>query len=171
MQLTEIKLLFSAYAATSINALRAIFIDNPNAQFHILLALLTLLLLTILIRTRRLRKQLNDIDKRDTIMLLTIQHYCAAINRAINEVLESNKAIATENAATHADVLKHIRLAHSRVKDVYTGIFKHLDLKHLRRAPKFSTAEQSEQHKRDIEEHNAILRETIGEMLKTEIPH
>ncbi len=104
-------------------------------------------------------------------MLLTIQHYCAAINRAINEVLESNKVIATENTTTHAEVLKHIRLAHSRVKDAYTGIFKHLDLKHLRRAPKFSTQEQSEQHTREMEEHNTLLRETIDEMLKTEITH
>ena len=171
MQYSAFTLMLSSYAATIINTLNAIFTDHPNAQLHILLAFLTVLLLTIVIRTRRLQKQLNGIDARDTIMLLSIQHYCAAINRAVNELIESNKTIATENASNNTEVLKHIRLAHSRVKDAYTGIFKHLDLKHLRRAPKFNTPEQSEQHKKEIEEHNALLRETIDEMLKTEITH
>ena len=171
MQFSEIKLLLASYAATAIDTLNAIFIDHPDAQLHILLAILMVLLLTILNRTRRLQKQLNNIDKRNTTMLLSIQHHCAAINRSINEVLDSNKTIATENASNNAEVLKHIRSAHQRVKDAYTGIFKHFDLNRIRRAPKLDTPEQCEKYAKEIEEHNALLRETINEMLKTEISH
>ena len=126
-----------------------------------------ILILSCLYRIRKLQKQLNEADKRNTITLLAIQHYCAAINRSVNEVIESNKSLMEG----HATVLKNIRIAHQRVKDAYTGIFKHLDIKRLKCAPKTTTQEQRDKCECLREEHNALIRETIDEMLKTELPH
>ena len=128
--------------------------------------MLMILILSCLYRIRRLQKQLNEADKRNTITLLSIQHYCAAINRSVNEVIESNKSLTEGNAT----MLKNIRFMHQRIKDAYTGVFKHLDIKRIRRAPKTSTQGQRDKCERDREEHDAIIRETIDEMLKTELP-
>jgi hypothetical protein len=123
------------------------------------------LLLSNIIRTNKLRKQLNDIDKRSTLSFLTIQHYCTTINRAVNEVIETNKTIVANNEK----LTSNVRLAHQRVKDAYTGIFKHFDIRRIRRAPKTITQEQCEKHEREMEEHNTLIRETTDEMLKTEL--
>ena len=168
MQLNALKTVVVTYMSMIMDTINTIINDHPyNQQYRILIVLMVLLLLN-LIRTRKLQKQLNDIDKRNTISLLTIQHYCTSINRAVNEVFESNKTIAAENAAKNHEVLKYIRLAHLRVKDVYTGIFKHFDIKRIRRAPKPKTSEQHEKYQKEKEEHEALIRETIDEMLKTD---
>ena len=122
------------------------------------------LLLSNIIRTNKLRKQLNDIDKRNTVSLLSIQHHCAAINRSVNEVIEMNKTLVAENARLSSIV----RLTHQRVKDAYTGFFKHFDIKRLRRAPKAPAQEQHEGHKRETEERAAIIKETTNEMSATD---
>lgn len=171
MQLDVLKTLISSYMNMFIDTFNAIFVEDPDHRIHIILALLMILLLSTFIRIRKLQKQLNDIDKRNTISLLTIQHYCTSINRAVNEVLESNKTIAAENSFKNKEVLKRIRLAHARVKDAYTGIFKHVELKRIRRAPKPKTPEQHAEYQKEKEEHEALVKEAINEMLKTEFDH
>ena len=166
MQFSAIKSSFLAYSDTIIELFNTVFISNPDWFIHRILVILMVLILSSLFRIRKLQKQLNEADKRNTITLLAIQHYCAAINRSVNEVIESNKSLTEGNAT----ILKNMRLTHLRVKDAYTGIFKHLDIKRIRRAPKTSTQEQRDKCERDREEHNAIIRETIDEMLKTELP-
>ena len=167
MQFSAIKQVISAYTTTILNTLTFIFTTHPDYYIHRLLAIIMLLLLIDINRTNRLKNQLNDIDKRDTIVLLTIQHYSAAINRAVNEVIESNSLIATDNTK----IIKHIHLAHQRVKDAYTGIFKHLDINRIRRAPKTTTHEQCKEYETETEERNAIIKEAISEMLTTELHH
>ena len=171
MQLDALKTLISSYMDMFLCTFNTIFVEHPDHHIHIILALLMILLLSSFIRIRRLQKQLNDIDKRNTISLLTIQHYCTSINRAVNEVIETNKIIAKENTAKNNEVLKRIRFAHTRVKDVYTGIFRHFELKRIRRAPKPKTPEQQAEYQKEKEEHEALVKEVIDEMLKTEFDH
>jgi hypothetical protein len=98
-------------------------------------------------------------DKRYTILLLSIQKYCTSLNRGINEVLEKsdkNTQIIIDN---NNKILSLVRTAHQRVKDAYTGVFKHLNIKKIKRAP---ITEQT------IDERNEILREAIDEMMVTE---
>lgn len=165
MQYSAIKSMISDYIVHIIDTFADIFITHPDYYIHRILAIITCLLIYNVIRTNRLRNQLNDIDKRTTLSLLTIQHYCTAINRAVNEVIETNKTISTENTK----ITNHIRLAHQRVKDAYTGVFKHFDIKRIRRAPKITTQEQREKHEKEMEDHNALIRETTDEMLTTEL--
>lgn len=165
MQFNDIKPLISAYTTTIMDTLSAIFITHPDCYIHRILAIIMVLLLSNIIRTNKLRKQLNDIDKRSTLSFLTIQHYCTTINRAVNEVIETNKTIVANNEK----LTSNVRLAHQRVKDAYTGIFKHFDIRCIRRAPKTITQEQRENHEREMEERAAIIRETTDEMLKTEL--
>ena len=171
MQLDVLKLWISNYMDTFVTTVNLIFIEHPDHRIHILLATLMVLLMSIFIRTRRLQKQLNDIDKRNTITLLSIQHYCTSINRAVNEGIEISKAIAKENTAKNNEVLKRIGLAHMRVKNAYVGIFKHLEFKRIRRAPKPKTPEQQAEYQKEKAEHDALVKEAINEMMKTEFDH
>ena len=99
-------------------------------------------------------------DKRYTILLLSIQTYCTSLNRAVNEILDKsdkNTQIIMDN---NNKILSLVRIAHQRVKDVYTGIFKHLDINKIKRAPKRDTDESTER--------NEFLREAINEMIVTD---
>ena len=165
-----VKAHMNAYVTAYVSAyLRAVYIDHPNAYMHILLTIILAFLLLSFVQPINLSRKLNGIDKRDFISLLTIQKYCNALNRAINELTDTVK----ENDRTTKNKL---RLVHVRMKDVYIGIFKHLDIKRIQRAPHTpsqtvtseSTTEQTEQAQKDNEERNEILREVIQEMLATE---
>ena len=58
--------------------------------------------------------------------------------------------------------------SHTRMKDVYTGIFKHLKLNRIRRAPRTDTPENQEVAKKACDERNAILHEVYKEMMATD---
>lgn len=141
--------------------LRIVYIDHPNAYIHILLTVILAFLLLGFVQRNNLARKLDGIDKRDLIGLLTIQKYCCSLSRAINELTET----VNENDKTTKNKL---RLVHTRMKDVYTGIFRHLNLNRIQRAPRTATPEQTQQSQKDCEERNEILHEIIQEMLATE---
>jgi hypothetical protein len=156
---------FMATVAERIDYLRAIlrliYIDHPNAYIHIMTTGIISLLLLVLIQQCLLMRKLDGIDKRDFISLLSIQKYCAAITRSINNLTETVKE-------TDKETKNKLMLVHTRMKDVYAGIFTHLNLNRIRRAPKSVTSEQCEKMQNECEERNAILREVYTEMLATE---
>ena len=142
-------------------AIRYAYTDHPEALIHMMFTSILVLLLWTFIQHISLMRKLDGVDRRNILSLLTIQKYCVTNARAINELTETvNKNDKTTNAKLTA--------VHTRMKDVYTGIFKHLDLNRIRRAPKTATLEQCIKAEKDCEERNAILREVINEMLATE---
>lgn len=149
--------------------IQIVYINHPNAYVHILLTLILAFLLSAIVQLINLARKLDGIDKRDFISLMTIQKYCCSLNRAISELTDT----VNENDKTTKNKL---RLVHTRLKDVYTGIFRHLNIKRIRRAQRApthehlsdQTTEQTEQAQKDSEERNVILREIIQEMLATE---
>ena len=144
--------------------LTAVYVEHPNAYRHVLFTMaITLIILTNL-RIRILRKWLNEMDKRYTVLLLTIQTYCTSLNRAVNEVLEKSDKNTQLILNNDAKTISLIRLAHQRVKDAYTGLFKHLDIKKLKRAHKGDMQQSTE----ESTERNELLREAINEMMVTD---
>ena len=140
----------------------AVYIEHPNAYLHILITMaITMIILTNL-RIKSIHKWLNEMDKRHTILLLSIQKYCTTLNRSTNEILEKfdkNSQIIIDN---NRKIISLARIAHQRVKDAYTGLFKHLNIKKIKRAPK------TEQDIEEINERNEILSEVISEMMVTD---
>lgn len=145
----------------SVQYLRYIFHTHQNSNIHVLLLIILITLHIMVQLIYRLMHKLDEADKRATIALLTIQKYCCANTRALNELSDNFNG-------TTKDMQKKMWLMHYRVKDAYTGTFKHLNLNKIKRAPRTNTAEQLEQAKKNCDEHNAILREVIDEMLETE---
>ena len=140
------------------------FIEHPNACLHVVITMLFTIIMIKNMHIKLTNKRLNEMDKRYTILLLSIQTYCASLNRAVNEVQEmfdKNIQIIIDN---DNKLLSRIRIAHQRVKDVYTGLFKHLGINKIKRAPK----RDAQQGTDESTEHNEFLREVINEMMVTD---
>ncbi len=141
-----------------------IYVEHPNAYLHVLITMLFTMLIIVNLHIKLTHKRLNEMDKRYTVLLLSIQKYCTSLNRAVNEVLEKsdkNTRIIVDN---DTKIISLVRIAHQRVKDAYTGLFNHLDIKKIRRAPKGDTHQSTE----ESAERNEILREVINEMIVTD---
>ena len=137
----------------------AVYVEHPNAYLHVLITMVITIIILTNLHINSTHNRLNEMDKRYTILLLSIQKYCTSLNRAVNEVLEKsdkNMQIIMDN---DNKIISLVRIAHQRVKDAYTGVFRHLDIKKIKRAP---ITEQT------IDEHNEILREAIDEMMVTD---
>lgn len=136
-----------------------IYVEHPNAYLHVLITMLFTIIMITNLHIKVTNKRLNEIDKRYTILLLSIQKYCTSLNRTINEALEKSNKDAQIIIDNNNKILSLVRIAHQRVKDAYTGLFKHLNIKKIKRAP---VAGQQ------IDERNEILREAINEMIVTD---
>ena len=137
----------------------AVYVEHPNAYLHVLITMVITMIILTNLHINSTHNRLNEMDKRYTILLLSIQKYCTSLNRSINEVLEKsdkNMQIIMDN---DTKLLSLVRIAHQRVKDAYTGLFRHLNIKKIKRAP---SAEQY------IDERNEILREVNDEMMVTD---
>ena len=144
--------------------LTAVYVEHPNAYLHVLITIvITLIILTVL-RIKSLHKRINEMDKRYTVLLLSIQTYCTSLNRAVNEVLEKSDKNTQLILNNNAKTISLIRLAHQRVKDAYMGLFKHLDIKKLKRAHKRDTQQSID----ESTERNELLREATNEMMVTD---
>ena len=140
----------------------AVYVEHPNAYLHVLITMVITMVILTNLHIKSTNKRLNEMDKRHTILLLMVQKYCTSINRAVNEALEKsdkNTQIIMDNCTKTASLA---RLTHQRVKDAYTGLFRHLDVKKLKRAPKADT-DQDENSDRA-----ALIHEAVNEMIVTD---
>lgn len=138
-----------------------VYIEHPNAYLHVLVTMVITMVILTNLHIKSTHKRLNEMDKRHTILLLSVQKYCTSLNRAVNEVLEKsdkNMQIIVDN---NDKTVSLVRLAHQRVKDAYTGLFKHFDVKKLKRAPKGDTEGENA-------ERNTLICEAINEMIVTD---
>ena len=144
--------------------LTAVYIEHPNAYRYVLFTMAIILIILTNLRIRILRKRLNEMDSRYTVLLLTIQTYCTSINRAVNEVLEKSDKNTQIIVDSNTKTASLVRVAHLRVKDAYTGLFKHLDIKTFKHAHKGNTHQSTE----ESAERNELLREATKEMMATD---
>lgn len=142
--------------------LSAVYVEHPNAYLHVLITMVITMVILTNLHIKSTHKRLNEMDKRHTILLLSVQKYCAAINRAVNEVLEKSDKSTQIIVDNNTKTVSLVRLAHQRVKDAYIGLFKHLDVKKLKRAPK-GDIDQDENAERA-----ALIREAANEMVVTD---
>lgn len=141
-----------------------VYVEHPNAYLHVLITMLFTMIIIVNIHIKLTNKRLNEMDKRYTILLLSIQTYCTSVNRAVNEVLEKSDKNTQLIMDNNTKILSSVRIAHQRVKDAYTGLFKHLDIKKLKRAPRREMQNGAE----DNTERNALIREVTNEMVVTD---
>ena len=137
------------------------YVTHPNGTYHILFTIIIALSVLLLWTQFTLIHRINASDKRTTIALLSIQKHSITTNHAINaltDVIEAN----------HRHLYGLTKRSHTRMKDIYTGIFKHLNLNRIRRAPRTDTPEHQEAAKKASEERNAILHEVYEEMKATD---
>jgi hypothetical protein len=139
--------------------LNTVYVEHPNAYLHVLITMLFTMMIIVNMHIKLTNKRLNEMDKRYTVLLLSIQKYCTSLNRAVNEFLEKSNNNMQNNIDNNTKILSLIRIAHQRVKDVYTGLFKHLDIKKIKRAPIAG---------KRTDEHNELLRKAIDEMIVTD---
>ena len=142
--------------------LNAVYVEHPNAYLHVLITMLFTMIILTNLHIKSTHKRLNEMDKRYTILLLSIQKYCTSLNRSVNEVLEKsdkNTQIILDN---NTKIVSLILLVHQRVKDAYTVLFKHLDVKNLKCVPK-GDEEQCENADRDT-----LIRKAINEIIITD---
>ena len=137
-----------------------VYVEHPNAYLHVLITMVFMMLIIVNLHIKLTNKRLNEMDKRYTILLLSIQTYCTSLNRAVNEVLDKSDKNTQIIMDSNNKILSLVRVAHQRVKDAYTGLFKHLDINKIKRAPKRDTDESTER--------NELLREAINEMIVTD---
>ena len=162
--INEISAYFNTFSRVLKELLNAVYVEHSNAYLHVLITILFTILILTNLHIKTIHKRLNEMDKRYTILLLSIQKYCSSINRSLNELSEKNDKNMQIIVDNDNKTLSHIRTAHQRVKDAYTGIFKYLDIKKIRQAPKEDTQQSTEENT----ERNDILREVINEMIVTD---
>ena len=137
------------------------YVAHPNGTYHILFTIIIALLVFLLWTQFTLIHHLDESDKRITIALLSIQKHSITTNHAIDTLTDAVEA-------NHRQLYGLTKRSHTRMKDVYTGIFKHLNLNRIRRAPRTDTPEHQEAAKKASEERNAILQEVYEEMMVTD---
>lgn len=142
----------------------AVYVEHPNAYFHVLITMVITMVILTNLHIKLINKRINEMDKRYTILLLSIQTYCSSVNRAVNEVLEKSDRNVKIIMDNDTKIISLVRIAHQRVKDVYTGLFKHLDIKKLKRAPKGVAQQITEEYT----ERDTLIREAINEMIVTD---
>lgn len=102
------------------------------------------------------------------VSLLTIQQYCVSMNRAINELIELDKENTQQLLSQNEKISERIRMMHARVKSVYMGIFRHMDITKIRRAPKGNGKGKSIQNQSEKDDYDKLMREVMDEMIATE---
>ncbi len=117
---------------------------------------------------RLLHKRLNIIAEHHKVSLLTIQQYCVSMNRAINELIDLDKENTQQLLSQNEKISERIRMMHARVKSVYMGIFRHMDITKIRRAPKGNGKGKYIQNQNEKDDYDKLMREVIDEMIATE---
>lgn len=98
---------------------------------------------------RSLHKRINIMAEYHKVSLLTIQQYCVSMNRAINELIELDKENTQQLLSKNKKISERMRMMHTRVKSVYTGFFRHLDITKIKRAPKRNDKGKSVQNQNE----------------------
>ena len=102
---------------------------------------------------RSLHKRLNIMVEYHKVSLLTIQQYCVSMNRAINELIDLDKENTQQLLSQNEKISDRIRMMHARVKSVYMGIFRHMDITKIRRAPKGNGKGKSVQNQNEKDDY------------------
>lgn len=166
--INEIGTYFNTISCVLKDFLNVIYVEHSNSYLHVLITILFTVIILTNLHIKLIHKRLNDMNKRYTVLLLTIQQYCVSMNRAINELIELDKENTHQLLSQNEKILERIRMMHTRVKSAYTGFFRHLDITKIKRAPKRNDKGKSIQNQSEKDDHDKLMREVIDEMIATE---
>ncbi len=107
------------------NDFRMIYYDHPNRELYILITVLLLMLALDFIRSIDMRIRINDMDKRNTILLLSMQE---KLNKNKQDIVDMN----IHNMENHKCLSRKLGFMHARMKTLYVD----LSLRKPRRAPR-----------------------------------
>lgn len=107
------------------NDFRIVYYDHPNRDLHILITVLLLMLILDFIRSIDMRIRLNNMDRCNTALLLSLQE----------KLIKNKQDIADmniHNMENHKCLSRKLYLIHSRLKTIYVD----LSPRKPRRAPR-----------------------------------
>ena len=119
------------------NDFRMVYYDHPNRELHILITVLLLMLVLDFIRSIDMRIRINNMDKRNTVLLLSIQE---KLNKNKQDISDMN----IHNMENHKCLLRNLSFMHARLKTMYVD----LTPRKPRRAPRNDEEAQLEMERR-----------------------
>ena len=97
------------------NDFRMVYCNHPNRELHILITVLLLMLVLDFIRSIDMRIRINSMDKRNTVLLLSIQE---KLNKNKQDIEDMN----IHNMENHKCLARKLCFMHARLKTLYVDL-------------------------------------------------